>query len=233
MYIDLHTHILPAIDDGAATLEESLALLSQEKDNGVDTVVLTSHFRAQVQKPQEFLSARQSAYETLLAQTDGSIRLVLGAEVLYSEYLAGIENIRDFCLSGTDYLLLEMPYHAPFGEKVFSAVARLRDEHGIIPILAHVERYEAIRRDARLLYRFRELGCLMQVNADSLLEKSLSMRRFLAKLLHRGEIDLLGSDCHDPKHRPVQLSRAYQTLDDNVAHAISRMAAAVLENRRV
>ena len=171
MLCDLHTHLLPGVDDGAADLSESLRLLSQEEACGVDTVVLTPHFKPQVQNAEEFFSRRAAAFETLKAAYGGPITFRLGAEVLYSKYLANMERIHDFCIEGTDYLLLEMPYHAQFDEKTVRSVLRLADEHGIRPILAHVERYEAVLRDVAILERFRECGCLFQVNAATVTKK--------------------------------------------------------------
>ncbi len=213
MLFDLHTHILPGIDDGAADLSESLALLKQEQDCGVDTVVLTPHFRPQIQKPAEFLEKRSRAFEALSGAFEGEMKFVLGAEVLYSPYLASIENIRDFCIGDTDYLLLEMPYRARMADDVIRAVSRLMDEHGIRPILAHVERYEAVRRNVYVLDKFRAVGCLFQVNASTLAAKSFFTRRFVRSLVFGGYLDLIGSDCHDPVHRPANVKAALVALD--------------------
>lgn len=213
MLYDLHTHLLPGIDDGAADLSESLALLKQEQDCGVDTVVLTPHFKPQIQKNAEFLEKRAASFEKLKAAFDGEMQFVLGAEVLYSPYLASIENIRDFCIGESDYLLLEMPYHARMADDVLRAVSRLMDEHGIRPILAHVERYEAVRRNVHVLEKFRTIGCLFQVNASTLSSKSFFTRRFVRSLVFGGYLDLVGSDCHDPVHRPANVKAAYDALE--------------------
>lgn len=235
MLYDLHTHVLPGIDDGATDLSESLALLNQEKECGVSTVVLTPHFRAQVQKPQEFLARRAHAFETLSAGYQGEIQLVLGAEVLYSPYLASIENIRDFCIGDTNFLLVELPYQARMGDDVLRALTRLVDEHGILPILAHVERYEAVRRDVQVLQKFRSIGCLFQVNAATLAGKSFFLRRFVRALIRGGYVDLVGSDCHDPKNRPANVKEAYDELERLYGPGIVRdllgNADMVLSNR--
>lgn len=236
MLFDLHTHILPGADDGAADLSESLALLKQEELCGVGTVVLTPHFKPQLHSPQEFFATRSATYQTLKEAYDGDVRLVLGAEVLYSQYLAGVENVHDFCIEGTDYLLLEMPYHARFDERVVHSVLRLLDEHRIRPILAHVERYEAVRRDYTVLDQFREFGCLFQINAASVLQKGFSMRRFMRRLIEGGYLDLLATDCHDPKHRPAALKGALDALESQYGPRIRQdlMGAAemVLSNQR-
>lgn len=236
MLCDLHTHILPGIDDGAADLSESITLLTQEKDCGVDTVVLTPHFKPQLQKPTDFLENRARAFEQLTKASDGSIRFLLGAEVLYSKYLSAIENLRDFCIQDTDYLLLEMPYHAKFDDRVLQSVGRLVDEHGILPILAHVERYEAVRRDPEILLRFREMGALFQVNAQSFLQKNFGMRRFLRRLIRMDCLDLVATDCHDPKTRPARLSHALEAIEkEYFPSLLQRVLAAtqtVIDNQR-
>lgn len=235
MSADLHTHILPGVDDGAADLSESLALLEQERESGVDTVVFTPHFRIQQQKPQEFFARREKAFAACAPFVQDT-RCLLGAEVLYSEYLANLDSIRDFAIESTDYLLLEMPYQAQFTDRLIASVMRLRDEHGLTPILAHVERYEAVRRNVGILERFREFGCLFQVNAGSVLSKKLPMRAFLRRLVRAGCLDLLASDCHDPKVRPVSLEKAYHLLaeqySEEFVRAVKGCAASVLSNRR-
>ncbi|MBR6530712.1 MAG: hypothetical protein IKT43_04780 [Clostridia bacterium] len=236
MLADLHTHLLPGIDDGAADLKDSLALLNQERACGVDTVVLTPHFKPQVQESGAFFAARARAFELLKSQKEAEgFRFVLGTEVLFSKYLASIENVCDFCIEGTRFMLLELPYHAQFDDAVFSAVRRLCDEHGIVPILAHVERYEAVRRNVHVLEAFREFGALFQVNAATLAAKNLSTRLFVRKLVSGGYLNLVGTDCHDPVHRTADLKRGLDTLEDRFGNRVIREVHAcadfVLNNR--
>lgn len=236
MLCDLHTHLLPGVDDGAADLSESLRLLSQEEACGVDTVVLTPHFKPQVQNSEDFLARRAAAFETLREGYSGPIEFRLGAEVLYSKYLANMERIGDFCIEGTDYLLLEMPYHAQFDEKTVRSVLRLFDEHGIRPILAHVERYDAVLRDVSILERFREGGCLFQVNAATVTRKGFFAGRFLKRLVKEGYLDLLGSDCHDPEHRKAEIAPAINRLrelyGEQIVREIRGTTEMVLSNQR-
>lgn len=237
MLCDLHTHILHGIDDGAADLACALELVKQEQDCGVDTIVLTPHFRAQKRHPEEFFALRARATEELRAACGDGVTFRLGAEVLYSQYLSSIENIRDFCIEGTDYLLLEMPYFAEFNDRVLQAVGRLRDEHGILPILAHVERYEAVRRNPYLLASFREYGCLFQVNASTFETGGFFARRFVKTLVRERLVDLVASDCHDSKSRPAALKGAFDSVTQrfgaDFAEYLKHNAVRVLENKRV
>lgn len=230
MLADLHTHILPGIDDGAQDLQESLRLLEAEAENGADTLVFTPHFKPQHLKPQTFFENRARAWETLRPHIKEGVSVYLGAEVLYSEYLPNLENIRDFCIGQTDYLLLEMPYRAVFDDKVIGSVERLSGEHGIIPVLAHVERYEAVLRDPHVLSRFREFGCLFQVNADSILQKNFLMKNFLRRLVRIGYLDLVASDCHDPVGRTVSLRAAHEALAERFGPQILRELLATTDH---
>ena len=109
--IDLHTHILPQIDDGSQSVPESVSLLREERRQGVDTVFLTPHFYAEENCPVSFLKKRYRAWRKLEPYLFPGLPTVrLGAEVQYFEGICAVEDIRHLRIVGTDYLLLEMPF---------------------------------------------------------------------------------------------------------------------------
>ena len=120
---DLHTHILPGIDDGSRTVDESISLLKAELESGVHTVALTPHFRSNTMAQSEFLKQRESAYEQLLEavrQNGLRISFVLGAEVEFSPELLRLD-LDSLCYEDTKTLLVELPmfHYNPFTCDVF------------------------------------------------------------------------------------------------------------------
>lgn len=198
MMTDIHTHILPGVDDGAETGEASLAMLRLQRQSGVERLYLTPHFYPRRQEFEEFLEKRAAAWETLRTLTAGADipEMRLGAEVHYSPDILEMD-LRRLTLGDTDFLLLEMPHmiYPAYGERV---VSRLLEE-GITPILAHVERFPYFRKDPALLKQLIDLGALGQVSADAL---HLKLDKGFAKAcLGCGLAQLVGSDAHNMDDR--------------------------------
>ena len=110
--IDMHSHILPGIDDGARDTDISLELLRRLREDGVDTVCLTPHFNFERQSIEEFLEARNAARQRLeaaLEPTGWDLRLLSGAEVAFSPELASQDGVDRLCLEGTRCMLIELP----------------------------------------------------------------------------------------------------------------------------
>ena len=141
---DLHTHILPGMDDGAPDVETSLAMLREEALQGVDTVVLTPHFYRDQERPEHFLARRERAADRLaraildLTEEERQTmpRLILGAEVAWVPNLAYWEELPQLCVGKINYLLLELPF-SPWNEHMVNELYYLFGRTGITAILAH------------------------------------------------------------------------------------------------
>lgn len=205
---DLHTHILPNLDDGSGSVAESLALLRAEREQGVDAVALTPHFYRERESIERFLEQRRAAYETLRERCPADAPALLpGAEVAWYPSLPAEEKLEGLCLGDTKWLLLELPFE-PWTSLLLNQVYDFASCSGVTPILAHVERYLPLQDKAR----FRDLlsmGFPLQMNADSLLR--LRGRRKCLELLRRGSW-YLGSDCHSSAARPPRLGPAAEVL---------------------
>ena len=142
MLIDFHTHILPAIDDGSKTLEQSLEMLKDLKSQGVETVVLTPHYFHDEQSLDEFLEKRDKKYEELkkAAKGDQYPKLRIGAEVMLDYSLANSKDIDRLCIEGTNFLLLEMPYTL-WSSNHMDCINQILAEYNIVPVIAHIDRY--------------------------------------------------------------------------------------------
>ena len=103
--VDFHTHILPGIDDGSSSVEESLAMLQMEKEQGASLVVATPHFYPQNDRPEKFLQRRKAAFEQLtekISPDDKLPQIILGAEVYYFKGIGQWEGLRDFAIENTN-----------------------------------------------------------------------------------------------------------------------------------
>ena len=212
MRIELHTHILPGIDDGAKTKAESFELLDDCKRQGIYTAVMTPHFYPGDQSMKDFLKKREAAFQSI-SDYEG-VKLLRGSETLMSELLFNYSSLDELCIEGTNYLLLEMSYHSKWSDTLFDSIGRLMDRYEIIPIIAHVERYEPIKKYYKMVQEFRDMGCLIQMNGGSLIPKW--SRIFCFKLLRRGWIDVIASDCHNMTTRRPVYREAMKIIEDKL-----------------
>lgn len=198
--IDLHTHILPEIDDGSRSVSESISLLEEEGRQGVDTVFLTPHFYAEENNPVSFLKKRHRAWRKLEPYLfPGLPEIRLGTEVQYFEGICSVEDIRHLRIVGTDYILLEMPF-SRWTDRMIADVIELGDRYELRVILAHIERYLA-KQQPEIWKTLRANGVLMQSNVSFFTERKT--RKQALSMLEREEIHFLGSDCHSMgKRRP-------------------------------
>lgn len=212
--LDFHSHILPKIDDGSQSVEESISMLSLLKEQGVDTIALTSHYIAMDESPEEFLQRRKEAYELLMSALPQShaddFHFLLGAEVYYYPNICKMEQLHVLTLQNTDLLLLEMPM-APWSEYTIKEIIDLVNSSNITVVIAHVER--AIKYQKKdTIKRLIDNGVLMQVNASFFITRGT--RRKALKMLNSGQIHFIGSDCHNIKYRPPKIDEAINIIKD-------------------
>ena len=209
--VDYHSHILPGIDDGSQSVEESRGLLSLLWEQGVRTVCATPHFDAARLSPADFFLKRQNAYEALAAAlpTDGAApRILLGAEVAFFSGISQMEGLSSLCIEGTKLLLLEMPFSL-WSEYTLRELAALSCSSEFTVLLAHIERYLPYQKIATLR-RLGELDVMMQANAASFIHRKT--RRRALRMLKNGEIHALGSDCHNLTTRKPLIGKASEII---------------------
>lgn len=210
--LDMHSHILPGIDDGAKTAEDSLKLLEQMRDQGVTVAVATAHFYPDSAVLEEFLSRRQDALKCVrqAAGEDFPVKILPGAEVLYFGGIGKFEGIKQLALGKTRYILLELSGLEKIDDKVITDLISVREEQGLTPVIAHTERYCKYKGFKKLLALISEGKALCQINAT--FKSSRAEYRAVKRLVKAGLVDFLASDCHSPVDRPVRLSSAYASL---------------------
>ena len=210
---DFHSHILPNMDDGSNSVEESIALLELEAAQGVERVVLTPHFYPQNEAPQDFLQRRKASVEALLAgigdRTDLPL-LTVGAEVAYYMGMSQSEELPLLALEGTDCILIEMP-PAPWPKYVWRDLRSIREEWGLMPIIAHVDRYIRPLHTYGIPRRLAEIGVLVQANGNFFIRRETE--RMAMKLLKTGHVHLIGSDCHGLETRRPNVKEAAEKIE--------------------
>lgn len=210
--IDFHSHILPEIDDGSQSIEESIALLKEEYGHGVRQVVLTPHFYAQKDPLLKFEQRRTDALQRLLDATEGSEnipKLHIGAEVYYFPGISNSDILNELCLSGTSVMLLEMPFNQ-WTEKILDDVEKIIFKHKITLVLAHIERYYEFQRKKDIWNEIFSMPLYAQINTGSFLNRK---KRFCLKFIKAGNSVILGSDCHNMEYRPPNLHLGREVIE--------------------
>lgn len=219
--IDFHSHVLPGIDDGSSSLEESIALLRLQSQQGIGHVVATPHFYANYDRPDCFLQRRDEAEALLrreMEKYNDLPALHMGAEVYFFRGISESEYLRQLCIRGTDCILIEM-MSSPWPEVVYSELEKIC-RRGITPVIAHIDRYIAPFRSHGIPGRLAELPVLVQANADFFLDSRSC--RMAMKMLKNDQIHLLGSDCHNLRSRPPELGEAMQLIKRMLGEAVLR-----------
>lgn len=218
---DFHSHILPLIDDGSQSVQESIDLLKEEKKQGITLVAATPHFNLRENSSvEEFLQRREKAYKALKKEAPDDLpKILLGAEVEYFYGIAGLENLSSLCLQNTELLLLEMPFE-PWSKMVVNEVKILAKQPGIIPVLAHIDRYLRFQT-ADTLKELLMNGVIFQANAEAFL--GFFTRGKVLKMLERRQIGFLGSDCHNMQYRPPRLRQAVDLISKKHSHSLHKL----------
>lgn len=215
MIIDFHSHILPGADHGSQSVEESLEMLRMTKEQGIGAVVATPHFYADEDYPEEFLARRNVAKDKILEAMAGKDlpKLYYGAEVAYYRGMSRSEALKDLAIEGTKAILVEMPM-TKWTDAMYQELEDIRMNLGLIPIIAHVDRYLTPLRDFGIPDRLAELPVLVQANASFFLKKNMAKKA--KKLLAKDMIHLLGSDTHNLDDRAPNLGDALEIIEESL-----------------
>jgi protein-tyrosine phosphatase len=206
--IDLHSHLLPAVDDGSRSVEQSLRVLAAMAEQGVTDVCLTPHLqagRAEAGPP----PAHEQAFEALRTQATGMPRLHRGAEVMLDRPITRpVALARNVTLGGTGYMLVEFP-RLVAGDLITTALSQVIAQ-GLIPVLAHPERYSSCSVGA--VRHWKSLGAKMQVDATTLLTAQARGQR-ARQLVAEGLADILAGDNHGDERTVATGARFLRAQD--------------------
>lgn len=235
--IDTHLHILPGIDDGPETMEETLELAQSLVREGVREAIATPHYNDEYRQcPVVEVRARVHEVQTMLTRANIPLQLFAGHEVLIKPGLVqDVQEGRVATLNGSRYLLLELWSNEwiPETERVLFTLRA----SGITPIIAHPERYRAIQQDVKRLEKLVQQGILAQVTLGSLLGRQGSTARRTAEtLLKKGLVHLLASDAHGLQRRAACIDEGMRQAAKLVGMACVRQMTetgptAIVQNR--
>jgi protein-tyrosine phosphatase len=217
MMIDLHTHILPSLDDGAMDDEMTLDMLRTAQNDDISQIVSTPHYICGANNyDTATLFNTYDRINKLKEESNINVEILLGNELFLDEYtLSHLKQNKCLTLNNSKYVLVEFSLIA-IPQNAECLLYGLLNA-GYIPILAHAERYREVIQDTYFLIKFIEMGCLIQVNSTSI--TGLAGRRITKtamELILRNMVCVVASDCHSNRGRAPRLKHAYNIVSSRV-----------------
>ena len=212
--IDMHTHILPGIDDGSGSIEESIKMIKEAKEAGFTEIVSTSHY---IEESYNFSKhEREELIKNInkeLERENVDIKIYNGAEAYISTNLNQlIEKGEVPTINESKYLLMELPMHSEI-LYLDNIIYNLRT-NGIIPIIAHPERYSYVQKNPKMLQDLINKGVLFQGNYGSIIGRyGKDVEKTLKKLLKNNMIHFLGTDTHRSESVYIQMDKILKKLE--------------------
>ena len=257
-YMDMHTHILPGIDDGSQTMDETVSMLRQAYEEGIRVIMATPHFG--IRNPSLTTERAMEALELTkraAAENVPGLRLLLGSELFYSDGIAdALARGEAPTLGGTSYALVEFST-SDSRDRIYRCIREL-SWNGFRPVIAHLERYRSLEGDIGAVEDLVDQGALVQINCRSFMgEPAASKPRrglfskkkqegfFLERkahwarqLLSEGLVHFIASDCHDNGFRTPVYRSALEAMEDYCSYETLKKIArdnpiSLLKNERI
>lgn len=216
--IDIHSHIIYGVDDGPKTKVESMELLKEASSQGVTKIIATPHRRkGMFETPNKIIKENFIDLKKSVEAYIPNLQIYLGNELFCTEDIfEKIENKQIFTMNNTQYLLVEFNYSISFKDMT----RKLREIIllGYSPIIAHIERYKAVEYNEKYVKKLIEMGCYIQVNAESILPKKLFkdahkiFKNRAEYLLKKDLIHIIASDMHNLDNRKPKMKEAYNVI---------------------
>ena len=212
-FVDIHCHILPGVDDGSQTPEETKAMLQKAWDEGIQIMVATPHYHKQRGKNDIELIKKQLLLTRKLAkEVHPKMQICLGMEMYYGEDVPELlKEGRVVSIRKSRYILVEFSPGDEF-QYILNAVRKLQMS-GHTVIIAHIERYNCLRKDISNVEYLREMGAYLQVNTGSITGSyGRSVKKFLREVLKAHLVQLVGTDAHGSERRTPKMQEAYKEV---------------------
>lgn len=212
-YIDIHSHILPQMDDGSQSMEQSLEMLRIAEAEGIAVMFATPHYKSgRFRADSKEVSRALQKLQRAAAEEGLEIQLYPGTEIYYrSELEDKLDNAELHTMNGSNYVLVEF---SPLED--YAYIRNAMDDIlsiGYQPILAHVERYQCMLKDKKRVLELRDMGCGIQANAGSITgDFGFTAKHFLWKLLKEELIDYIGTDAHNAEKRRPAMKKCASLL---------------------
>lgn len=200
-FVDIHSHLLPGIDDGAKNMDETIALLQKMSSYGIKHFITTPHILGNVypNTPKIIQQQLQLVQDEFLKRNLTDFSIQAAAEYMIDERFMDILEKDPLLTLKDNFVLVEMSYYSP-PLQLYDALFQMQLK-GYKPILAHPERYFSYHHDFRSYYKLKTAGCLFQLNLLSLTEHyGKYVQNIAKKLLRENLYDFVGSDTHHVNH---------------------------------
>ena len=204
--------MLPGIDDGSKDVTMSLEMIRRSVEQGIEGIVFTPHFYADMNSPETFLKRRARVLAELeenLYQLEKVPAYTVGAEVHYFRGMSRVDDLDSLCIGKSDYILIEMPFR-DWQPSFVDEIEEISQVLGLRVIIAHIERY--FDQDKRLVNRILENpNLLIQCNAEFFIERPTYSKAI--RMMNKGRIDLLASDSHNLTSRRPNIGEALEIME--------------------
>lgn len=223
--IDIHSHIVFDVDDGPKSREESKALLAEAYRQGVRTIVSTSHRRkGMFETPEEKIAENFLQVREIAKEVASDLVIAYGAEIYYTpDVLDKLGKKRIPTLNDSRYALIEFSMSTLYRD-IHSALSKIL-MLGITPVIAHIERYDALENNEKRVRELIYMGCYTQVNSSHVLNPKLFGERykFMKKraqyFLEKDLVHIIASDMHNLDGRPPHMAEAYDLVTQKYGEA--------------
>lgn len=238
-FIDIHSHILPGVDDGSSSMEETMEMLRIAGNEGTTTMVATPHYAvgSKNMTADQLINIRNQVQETA-KESDINLDILLGNEIYYSEsVLEDVISGKAMTLADSRYVLIEFGVREHF-KTIYHGLQEFVLA-GYAPVLAHVERYQCLLKREDLMEELIKLGSYIQMNSISLSGRFWNTEAaYHRKLVNKGLVHFIGTDCHDAKGRPPCIESAYKTVskqmsDIHIQQIFIEHPRKILENKYI
>jgi protein-tyrosine phosphatase len=236
--IDIHSHILPGIDDGAETEKESIAMAKRAVEEGVRQIIATPHhLNRTYENDRTTVLKHVDVINALFQSNDIPLTVLPGQEIrIYGEMLEDYEHGEIIPLNDSKYILIEFPADSVphYTGQLFYDVQIA----GFVPVIAHPERNRELMQNPRKLYDLVRNGALSQITAASVVGKfGRQIEKFSNELLTANLVHFIASDVHNTTTRKSYLREAYETINSNYGldmyYALQENSHLVIENLNV
>ena len=237
--IDFHNHVLANVDDGPKSLDESIDMLKTAAKQGITDIINTVHFQHPKMQNKnveyEYLKSKVNELQVILDKENIKITIHLSAEVFYLPNLLEISTNPLTTIGNGKYMLIEFKtniFPTDFENQFYEL-----QSNGIIPIIAHPERYRFVQKEVKILKTWLERDYVIQIDAGSILGQfGKNIQKVALEMIKNGFIHLIGSDAHNNKNRNFCIKEAYEQLDKydkKVVKKLKNNTLNILKGRKV
>ncbi len=237
-YIDLHSHILPGVDDGAENVQQTMEMLQIAYEEGIRCMIATPHFHPhRGHKSPETMKRKVALVRKLAEKIDPKFRIYLGTEIYFTQEIPEQLKKREvLTINGTRYVLVEFSPSDSY-EHIYKSIQQLQ-MYGYEVIVAHVERYENVRSNLSCAEELVKMGALLQINTGSIVGKyGKEAKKYVYSLMEQDLVFGVGTDAHNAFSRSPKIKKAADLIEKKYGKEYRRRiffdnAASLLRKRK-